>query len=94
MTPGLSHAVIAAVMTFIVSGTSMVLGGSPGLGMAVAIGFYLGRERRQAEEAFGSNRIPPWRFLPRSLRDLAWPALASAAVTGLLLLARTADLRP
>lgn len=59
MRPGVSHALIAAAITVIVSGASMVLGGSPGLGMAVAIGFYLGRERRQAEEAFGSNRIPP-----------------------------------
>jgi hypothetical protein len=34
MRPGVSHALIAAAITVIVSGASMVLGGSPGLGMA------------------------------------------------------------
>lgn len=36
--------------------------------------FYISRERRQAEEAAGSNRIPPWQILPRSWRDIGWPA--------------------
>ncbi len=48
-----------------------------------AVVFYASRERRQAEEKEGSNRIAPWRFLPRSLRDIGWPALAVAIVTGL-----------
>ena len=48
-----------------------------------AVWFYAGRERRQAEEKAGSNRIPPWQILPRSWRDIGWPA---AAVTVVVLL--------
>ena len=46
-----------------------------GAGLA-ALWFYAGRERRQAEEKAGSNRIPPWQILPRSWRDIGWPAAA------------------
>jgi hypothetical protein len=52
-------------------------------GALVAVGFYLGRERRQAEEEAGSNRIPPWQWGRRTLRDLGWPSLAVAATTAL-----------
>lgn len=87
MVPGLSHAAIAAGLTLLVAVPAWVLGGSLGLGAAFAVGFYVGRERRQSEEWAGSNRIAPWRWKPRALRDVAWPALAAAVVTGLLLLA-------
>lgn len=46
--------------------------------------FYIGRERRQSEEWAGSNRIPPWVWKPRALRDAGWPALASLAVAAAL----------
>jgi len=49
-----------------------------------AIGFYVGRERRQSEEHFGSNRIYPWQWKPRAGRDIAWPALAAALVAFLI----------
>lgn len=77
MPPGLAHAVIAVVLTLLVGVPAQLLGVTAGLGAAVAIGFYLGRERRQSEEWWGSNRIPPWRWKPRALRDAGWPAIAA-----------------
>jgi hypothetical protein len=80
MPPGLAHAAIAAVLTTLVGVPAQVLGGSVWIGAAVAVGFYLGRERRQSEEWAGSNRIPPWRWKPRALRDAGWPAATAIAV--------------
>lgn len=86
MPPGLAHAAIAAALTMLVAGLASIvqaLGlpvGPAVVGAAFAIGFYVGRERRQSEEWAGSNRIPPWRWKPRALRDAGWPALAAAAV--------------
>jgi hypothetical protein len=78
--PGLSHALISAALTAAI-GIPCALIGLPGLiGAFFAIGFYVGRERRQSEEHFGSNRIAPWQWKPRALRDMAWPALAAATV--------------
>ena len=95
MTPGLAHALLAlliqgvialplafllrleAVAAFLRGGVlAMALGGM------LAVGFYLGRERRQSEEVWGSNRIPPWLWRPRAFRDMAWPALAVALAVG------------
>ena len=82
--PGLSHALIGAVLTALI-GLPCALAGLPALiGAAFAIGFYVGRERRQSEEHFGSNRILPWQWKPRAARDIAWPALASALVALLI----------
>jgi hypothetical protein len=76
----MAHALVALGMQALVAlplalalrdGVAALAGGT-----AAAIGFYLGRERRQSEEWAGSNRIPPWVWRPRALRDLAWPALA------------------
>lgn len=75
MPPGLSHALIGAA---IAAPLSAAFGAAAGI--AGAVGFYAGRERRQSEEHFGSNRIPPWRWKPRALRDIAWPALAATIV--------------
>ncbi len=77
MPPGLAHAAIAVVLTFLVGVPALLLGSTAGVGGAMAIGFYIGRERRQSEEWAGSNRIPPWRWKPRALRDAGWPAIAA-----------------
>lgn len=79
MPPGLAHAAIAAVLTLLVGVPAQLLGVTAGLGAAFAIGFYAGRERRQSEEWAGSNRIPPWVWKPRALRDAGWPAVAALA---------------
>jgi len=76
--PGLSHALIGAALTAAI-GIPCALFGLPALiGAGFAIGFYVGRERRQSEEHFGSNRIWPWQWKPRAGRDIAWPSLAAA----------------
>jgi len=80
MPPGLAHACIAAAMTALVGVPAHLLGGSVGIGAAVAIGFYIGRERRQSEEWAGSNRIWPWVWKPRAFRDAGWPAVCAVAV--------------
>jgi|GEM_PF-6970755 len=85
MTPGLSHALIGLAIWGAVTLLALpVLPASAAvLGVAAAAFFYIGRERRQSEEFFGSNRIPPWRWRPRAFRDMAWPigaALAAAAL--------------
>lgn len=80
MPPGLAHALIAALLTALVGVPAHLLGGSVWLGAAVAIGFYIGRERRQSEEWAGSNRIPPWVWKPRAFRDAGWPAVSALAV--------------
>jgi hypothetical protein len=97
MPPGLAHALLALVVQTAVAVpiafalrieavAAWAAGGVLALviGAAVAIGIYLGRERRQSEEWAGSNRIPPWVWRPRALRDLAWPALAVLAVVALV----------
>lgn len=96
MTPGLAHALLALALQSIVAGLALtagyltrVSGLSAGvsvpaalvLGAGVAVGFYLGRERRQSEQWAGSNRIPPWVWKPRALRDFGWPLLAVVAST-------------
>lgn len=83
MKPGLSHALLAlgmqwaiAVPILIVSGNGLLATAS---GALFSAGFYVGRERRQSEEHYGSNRIPVWWWKPRALRDLGWPLLAVSA---------------
>jgi hypothetical protein len=82
--PGVGHALIGAGLTALIGIPCALLGASPAIGAAFAIGFYVGRERRQSEEHFGSNRIPPWQWKPRAGRDIAWPALAAALVALLI----------
>lgn len=78
--PGLGHAALGAAFTAII-GIPCAFAGLPVvIGAVFAIGFYTGRERRQSEEHFGSNRIWPWVWKPRAGRDIAWPALASVLV--------------
>lgn len=80
MPPGLAHALIALALQALVALPVWAVTRSGALAAAVgavfALGFYTGRERRQSEEWWGSNRIPPWRWKPRAARDVAWPALA------------------
>lgn len=80
MPPGLAHAAIAACIAALVAVPAQLAGVTAGVGAAVAIGFYVGRERRQSEEWAGSNRIPPWVWKPRALRDAGWPAVSATAV--------------
>ncbi len=78
--PGISHALLGAAFAAII-GLSCALVSLPAvIGAAFAIGFYVGRERRQSEEHFGSNRIPLWQWKPRAWRDMAWPAVSAAVV--------------
>lgn len=101
MPPGLAHALIALALQGILAlplafllridavaatMTNGVLAAT--VGAALAIGFYVGRERRQAEEYFGSNVIPPWHWRPRSLRDAAWPGLVVGVMTVIVLVTR------
>lgn len=95
MTPGLSHVLIALALqaALAVPVTLAILhAGPPALaafawplgvaaGACFAMGFHAGRERRQSEEFWGSNRIPPWIWKPRALRDLGWPALAVLGIS-------------
>ncbi len=87
LTPGLGHALMGAALTAAI-GIPCALFGLPAIiGAAFAIGFYVGRERRQSEEHFGSNRILPWQWKPRAGRDIAWPAASSVIVALLIELA-------
>lgn len=82
--PGLGHAALGAAFTAII-GIPCALFGQPAIiGAAFAIGFYVGRERRQTEEWMGSNRVSPLIWKPRAWRDMGWPAL-SAAVTAIII---------
>lgn len=92
--PGLAHALLALALQAAVGVPAVIaiaFGGGPALaglawpfgmvgGACFAVGFYVGRERRQSEEWWGSNRIPPWQWKPRALRDIGWPALAVGGV--------------
>lgn len=89
MKPGLSHALIGLVIWLVVSVAAFYA--APGqhlwFGVTAAAAFYVGRERRQSEEFFGSNRIPVWKWRPRALRDMAWPigvVLLATVVAALL----------
>jgi hypothetical protein len=84
--PGLGHVLIGAALTAIIGIPCALLGASPAIGAVFAIGFYVGRERRQSEEHFGSNRILPWKWKPRAWRDMGWPAI-SASLTALTIAA-------
>lgn len=82
--PGFGHVALGAGLTALI-GLPCALAGLPAvIGAAFAIGFYVGRERRQSEEHLGSNRIWPWQWKPRAGRDIFWPALASALVALLI----------
>lgn len=84
ITPCAAHALLGAALTALI-GLPCALAGLPALiGAAFAIGFYAGRERRQSEEYFSSNRIAPWRWKPRAWRDMAWPALSSTLIALLI----------
>lgn len=84
MPPGLAHALLAvAIQAIVAAPLAFVLRDGAiafAIGGAFAVGFYAGRERRQSEEWWGSNIIPPWVWRPRAFRDMAWPALAVACV--------------
>lgn len=94
MKPGLAHFLLGAAGFWLAllaaMGVNALLPVPWGQAAAVAflawlvpVSFYIGRERRQAEERSGTNRLSPLSWLPRSLRDIAWPAagaLLSAAI--------------
>lgn len=84
MTPGVAHAAIGAAMALAVGGASVAFGGSAWPGVVAGAAFYAGRERRQSEEWFGSNRVSPLLWRPRAWRDMAWPALAALIVCGIV----------
>jgi hypothetical protein len=87
--PGLSHALLGLLIWGVVSLVTLPLAPAQAVwfGVTATTAFYVARERRQSEEWFGSNRIPPWRWRPRALRDVAWPVLAVLVATGLLIAA-------
>jgi hypothetical protein len=79
--PGVGHAALGIVIMLVVGGGLALIPVGPwGAGAVAAFIFYLSRERRQSEEHFDSNRIPPWKWKPRAGRDMGWPALAAATV--------------
>lgn len=97
MTPGLAHALLALLIQGVIAlplafllridaVAALLRGGvlAMVIGGAVAFGASLGRERRQSEEVWGSNRIPPWLWRPRAFRDMAWPALAVVLAVGVV----------
>jgi hypothetical protein len=88
MTPGTSHALIALALQVMLAVPLMfLLRDAPtafGVGWAFASGFYVGRERRQSEEWYGTNRLFPWEWRPRAFRDAAWPTLACGGLWGLV----------
>lgn len=73
--PGVTHAANAAVATVIAG-----LAGHVWFGAAFAIGYYAGRERKQTEDYYRDIMIPPWKWMPRSWRDMGWPALTALAI--------------
>ena len=89
MTPGLSHALIGLAIWGVVTLVALPFapGLAPAFGVVAAAFFYLGRERRQSEEFFGPHRIPPWRWRPRALRDIAWPVAATVLASAVVKLA-------
>ncbi len=87
MKPGLSHVLLGLLIWGLVSMVALPFAPAtaPWFGVTATAAFYISRERRQSEEWFASNRIPPWRWRPRALRDAAWPILAALAATALCL---------
>lgn len=51
------------------------------IGGAFSIGFYVGRERAQAEFLARSKKIAPWNWSsnPRALRDIGYPVVTVTA---------------
>jgi hypothetical protein len=87
MRPSVSHVLLGLAFTAIVGGPTQFLYArflSIDIGwwhgFTFTLAFYASRERRQSEEFWGSNRIPPWQWKPRALRDIAYPVLASAVL--------------
>jgi len=85
ISPGLAHAALGIVIMLVVGAILALIPVGPwGAGAVAASIFYLSRERRQSEEHFRSNQIPPWQWKPRAWRDMGWPALAAAIVATLI----------
>lgn len=82
--PGIGHAAFGSAVAMAFGGAALLTGQSPLWGWLISLCWYVSRERRQSEEHYGSNRIPPWWWKPRTGRDLLWPALGAAVVTALL----------
>lgn len=82
--PSVSHFLLGALFTAILGIPSAFLSVTPFVGALFAIGFYVGRERKQAETYYGSNKIMPWVWLHRSGRDILWPTSSSVAVAALI----------
>ena len=79
--PGLSHALLAALITLIVGAFfALVYLGPWGNAAVCAFLMYVMRERRQSEEHFGSNRIALWKWKPRAYRDFLWAGVGGGLV--------------
>jgi hypothetical protein len=81
--PGLAHALLGLAIWLVVTLGALPFGADAAMwcGVTATAWFYIGRERRQSEEHFGSNRIPPWCWRERALRDVAWPVGAALIAT-------------
>lgn len=89
MKPGLSHVLIGLAIWLVVSLVAAPFGTGAAMwfGVTATTWFYISRERRQSEEWFRSNRIPPTQWRPRAWRDIAWPVGAVLAATAIVTVA-------
>lgn len=73
--PGLTHSALAAIPTLL-----GCIAGNAWIGAAFAIGFYVGRERKQSEYYYRDTMLEPWVWQPRAWRDMGWPTLTALAI--------------
>jgi hypothetical protein len=79
--PGLSHALLAALITLIVGALfALVYLGPWGNAAVCAFLMYVMRERAQSEIAYRNKLLSLWTWLPRSYRDFLWAGVGGAVV--------------
>lgn len=73
--PGLQHAAVG----LLIQGLCGIIG-AWWWGFIIATAVFTMRARTKSEYHFKDSSIPLWKWRPRSLRDIGWPALATALV--------------